>query len=770
MTDTLNPTSTGATVKVTASIARFIWRDKSGANDWCIVQIDGGGAGNRLPCSTAKGRIVGAAVGRTFDFEGEVVTDKFGPAIVVSRAVQVVPTTKDAIRRFLVELPSIGSVSAMNLVRKFGERTLDVLRTGTLEELREDGIRGLTEQKLAEIRMAIEAETSTMDLELRVRSMLGAVGSEVVLRRVLDAWGHEAPARIQRNPWSLAKIHGIGFLKADSVAENLGVSPTAPERIAAGLRYTCDDLRGSGSTRILRYTLVDDTQKLLAFDRAGDGFTLVETELLAAIERGDYVQDDNPAGGLMLAADWRAERDVAEMLRKRLANRGEKIKPFKLTSADLFPDQQAALQAMLDAGRSGTFVLTGAPGTGKTTMVRQFLPHFRIGRMVLCAPTGKAARRLSQQAGMQAATIHSTLEPRPREVKAGDAAANGTAADGKKGAGLVFGFTRDESNPLDADLVVIDESSMVDVYLMRDVLRAVPPSAYLLIVGDPNQLASVGVGAVLRDLIRSGVVPCAELTEIKRTNPGLLLTHIHQVKEGRWEPVRNTPTQDLLVMRTQTEDEAVATIVEIYLDRLPKSPVLNAAPPAGSAPFDPVQDVQILIPWKDKQPLGTKAVNLAIQQRRALAGAVKLLGKWSYGIGDKVIQTRNDYQLGIVNGDIGVVKDMRDHEDAEGRRRLCYEVDFAGYAQTVMVPAAGNDLELAYAVTIHKAQGSEWPVVVMAAVGCESHFYDRHLFYTGLSRAQRMAVVVGKQEDVGKVLSRVTAENRRTNLEAMLRA
>lgn len=469
--------------------------------------------------------------------------------------------------------------------------------------------------------------------------------------------------------------------------------------------------------------------------------------------------------------------------------------------AALHADQEAALCLATDPAGPRILVITGSPGTGKTTLVRAIIEHFEVAdrKVLLAAPTGKAALRLSQQTGRLAATIHRLLEPMP-VVSRG-------AGDGPK-----FRFGRDAANPLEADVLVLDEVSMVDVSLAASVCRALPISSRLrrlVIVGDLDQLPAVGPGQVLGDLIASGKVPVARLTTIKRQNPGALLTAIHGIKEGRVPAIPNRAGDDLFIeevledQRLSADSEPDARVVGAGLDEWASIPegdeegggeASTTAPDSTSAiaerildlalsrlpqalprmfpdafpadrPVDRLRDIQVITPTRDKGPLSAKALGERFQAR-LIPDDAPAVGK--IRVGDKVIQLKNDYDLGICNGDIGFVQALV--EDAE--RRKCFRVLFDAYPdRPVSIPTSGHALTLAYAVTCHKFQGSESPVVVIPLHrSFPGLLMTRNWIYTAISRARTLCVLVGDPEILARAVRRTNPTRRVTALAHMVRA
>lgn len=734
---------TGDRVILEGQITSWVFRSENDSGWGVAVFRDQNGRSHKL-----AGKLTHCQEGKSYRMAGVEETNRYGVTVKVSSCIGIEPRGATGVRSYLETLPGIGPVSAAALVDNAGpDGAIRLLEEGSLDEIKRAGAR-LSEDKLHSLREAMKADKCSRESELQIREMLGEIATDSLVRKIREQFGETAVDRIKQSPWAtLTKLPGIGFLRADAIALRVGANTESIDRLRAACLFAIEQSCDDGDTAHRSIEVVEKAAALLGF--GGERANQRATEgLLSLLESGDVIESAPDVVQLRVHAI--AERDIADDLARKMRC-AVRDHEFGAVPPDpsLKPDQVAALDVIRRAGRGGVAVLTGAPGTGKTTMVRSVFPWFGTGRIALCAPTGKAAKRLSDQAGIQAVTIHRVLEPMPRATQDG---------------GVSFEFGKNSDNPIDADLVVVDEASMVDVELFRRLVAAIARSTFLLIVGDPDQLPSVGPGAVLRDLIDSGIVPHASLTEIKRTNPGELLQSIHRVRAGRWSVVENRPDQDLVTVPVQTEPQAVATIADLYLNRLPAMLAKRQDP---SKPVVPEHEIQILVPWRDRDGMSVRTVNESIQAQRVALGQVEQVNNFPIGRGDKVIQTRNDYKLGIVNGDQGIVRQVTQiapADDPDGKPVWHYVVEFVGYADPIAIPAIGCGLDLAYAVTIHKAQGSEWPVIVIPSVGTSSPFYDRGLLYTALSRAQRMGVIVGRQDGLPSVCQRVGAKNRRTML------
>jgi exodeoxyribonuclease V alpha subunit len=420
---------------------------------------------------------------------------------------------------------------------------------------------------------------------------------------------------------------------------------------------------------------------------------------------------------------------------------------------NLHDDQRRALALATAADGPRICVITGPPGCGKSTVVRSIVEHFeRVEqKIVLAAPTGKAALRLTEATGRPACTIHRLLEP--------------TFDRG------IFRFARGPRNPIDAQVVVLDEVSMVDVHLMAKVMLALRYGARLILVGDIDQLPAVGPGAILSDLIASEKVPVARLTTIKRQDPGPLLRAIHAIKDGRAPAFENDPDGDLFFEERSDPAEIAAAVLELVLNRLPikaaklMPDVFGEGAACPSRAFNPLRDVQILVPTREKGALSCKALNEAFQARLFPVEEGQTRAK--FYAGDKVIQTKNDYALGICNGDIGFIEDFA--TDSHGRKVI--NVAFDSYpGRTIEVPAAEHSLSLAYAITVHKAQGSEFPVVILPLHSSMPFMLlSRNWAYTAISRARSLCILLGERRALDGAIRRTSANRRVTCLASMLR-
>ena len=395
---------------------------------------------------------------------------------------------------------------------------------------------------------------------------------------------------------------------------------------------------------------------------------------------------------------------------------------------DGLADDQAA--ALLKLWKAHVGVITGAPGTGKTHLIRRVLSSLLTPgeRVAMAAPTGKAAKRMMEQTGVEATTIHRLLEPQIVRGK--------------------FYFNRNSENPLEYDVVVLDESSMIDVSLMASFIDALPLRTRLLIIGDTNQLPSVGAGNVLQDTIASGVIETAELTTIKRQDAGLIIRNCHAIRDGRNITIDNEGSNDFFWDEWHDVEDIATAVVDLVARRLP-----------GHKGFNPIRDIQVITPRANKHDLSAPELNKRLQ---AVLNPNKPAENARFAVGDKVLQTKNDYSLGIYNGDVGIMTDI----DTKAKT---YTVIFESPEREVVIEWKRAELDLGYAVTIHKAQGSEWPAVVIPVHPSMGFILQRNLLYTAISRAREMCVCVGQSAEVPKIINRQAQSRRHTHLERLLR-
>ncbi len=619
------------------------------------------------------------------------------------------PTTLEGIEKYLASglIKGIGPVYGRKLARAFGEDVFDVIEQHP-ERLHE--VPGIGPKRAAKITRSWAEQKVVREIMVFLQSH--GVGTSRAVR-IFKTYGPDAIPLVTENPYRLARdIRGIGFKTADTIAERLGIPKDSMIRARAGISYALLEAVSDGHCGLPEDELLTLAEALLDIPQA----TLADAVALE-LKEGTVVADTlRDRRCVFLMHLWNAEREIATRLRTLAtgmpswgAIETDKAVPWvesKLGMALAASQREAVAMAL----SSKVLVITGGPGVGKTTIVRSILKILSAKgvAVALCAPTGRAAKRLSETTGMEAKTVHRLLEIDP---------SNG-------------GFKRGIDAPLDCDLLVVDETSMVDVPLMAALMRALPDRAALLLVGDVDQLPSVGPGQVLADVIGSGAVPVARLTEIfRQAASSRIVTSAHQVNGGRLpelQPPREGETDFYFVEAADPEDGA-RKVVEIVRERIPKRFGL-----------DPVRDVQVLAPMQ-RGVLGARALNLALQA--ALNGdtnkpSVEKFG-WTYRVGDKVMQTENDYEKEVYNGDLGTVVGF-DAEEGE----LALEFD----GRQVPYPLGELDqVTLAYATTIHKSQGSEYPAVVIPIAMQHYMMLRRNLIYTGITRGKRLVVIVGQK-------------------------
>jgi exodeoxyribonuclease V alpha subunit len=552
--------------------------------------------------------------------------------------------------------------------------------------------------------------------------------------RIFKTYGHEAIQVMTEDPYRLAReVRGIGFRTADAIAAKLGMEKTAPQRIRAGISFALQTATDEGHCGLPVEALTRLAENLLEVDAA-----LIQSAIVDELVGGEVVTDTIEGERcLFLKGLHLAERAIASRLMKRASGEPPwpKIHLDKAlawvegkTGKILSPSQREAVGLVLT---SKVAVMTGGPGVGKTSSLDTVLRILTAKgvRVLLAAPTGRAAKRMTEQTGIEAKTIHRLLEIDPKHG----------------------GFSRTEENLLDCDLLVIDETSMVDVPLMNALLKAVPEDASLLLVGDVDQLPSVGSGQVLADIIASGSVPVARLTEVfRQAAESRIVVNAHRINKGQMpEPAKAGEESDFYFVEIAEPDQGVSKIIEMIKERMPRRFGL-----------DPMKDVQVLCPM-NRGVLGARNLNVELQQvlNPKPPASVERFG-WRFSPGDRVMETQNDYDREVFNGDQGTVVRIDDEEGAliasfEGR-----EVSYPFGELDTLVPC--------YATTIHKSQGSEYPAVIIPVVTQHYTMLARNLLYTGVTRGKRLVVLVGQKKAVGIAVRGGQMKRRWTKLKEWL--
>ncbi|SES08187.1 ATP-dependent RecD-like DNA helicase [Streptomyces qinglanensis] len=716
-------------------------------NGYTVARVDTGrGAGELL---TVVGALLGAQAGESLRMEGRWGSHpQYGRQFHVDNYVTVLPATVQGIRRYLGSglVKGVGPRIADRIVSHFGVDTLEVIEADARRLIE---VPGLGPKRTGLIAAAWEEQKAIKE----VMVFLQGVGvSTSIAVRIYKQYGDASISVVRGNPYRLAAdVWGIGFLTADRIAQAVGIPHDSPERVKAGLRHALSQSSDQGHCYLPEERLIAEAVKLLQVDT---GLVIDCLGELAGDEEGGVVREPVPdpeQPGRSLTAVYlvpfqRAEVALAAQL-KRLARTPEDRLPWfqdvdwdaalgwlaRRTGARLAPEQEEAVRLALT---SRVAVLTGGPGCGKSFTVRSVveLARAKEARVVLAAPTGRAAKRLAELTGAEASTVHRLLELKP----GGDAA-------------------YDRDRPLEADLVVVDEASMLDLLLANKLVKAVPPGAHLLLVGDVDQLPSVGAGEVLRDLLaEGGPVPAVRLRRIfRQAQQSGVVTNAHRINSGA-PPLTRGLSDFFFFVEEDTEAAGLLT-VDVAARRLP-----------AKFGLDPRRDVQVLAPMH-RGPAGAGALNGLLQQAVTPARPdlpEKRFGGRVFRVGDKVTQIRNNYEKGangVFNGTVGVVTAL--HPDDHRLTVLTDEDEEVGYDFDEL-----DELSHAYAMTIHRSQGSEYPAVVIPVTTGAWMMLQRNLLYTAVTRAKRLVVLVGSRRALGQAVRTASAGRRCTALDHRLRA
>ena len=692
---------------------------------------------------SAVGILPPVASGEKLRITGEWVEHPvYGRQIKVHSCEIEKPTTLSGIEKYLSSgmIRGIGPATAKLLVKAFGEKTLDVLYAEP-ERLLE--VPGIGEKRARMIQESYAEQAQQREAMLFLQSY-GITPALAV--KIFKQYGENVKQVVMKNPYRLVEdIEGVGFKTADRIAASLGVEQDSEYRLSAGIKYALSEATGSaGHCYLPRPELCETARRLLgndedAIERMIDSLILDHQLTAQILPR----EDGEAEVAVYLPQTYRAECEVARRLREMLDAMPTSMTDDLTAQLDeiermegitLHPQQRLAIET---AVKSGMTVITGGPGTGKTTIIKCIIRLLSVGgEIALAAPTGRAAKRMSEACGMEAKTLHRLLEYGGEE---GD-------------------FARTQDNPLELDTLIVDEMSMVDIFLMRSMLRALVPGTRLIMVGDADQLPSVGAGTVLRDILDSGAVPSVRLTEIFRQDEkSMIVYNAHRINHGE-APRLNAKGSDFFFERASSPADAAARIVELCAVRLP-----------NFLGLDPVRQMQVLSPTK-KGDCGVYALNQLLQSRfnpSAPGKQERTRGDTTFREGDKVMQTRNNYQLewqkegvfgwekgqGVFNGDIGFVSGI----DAQERT---ITVRFDDDREATYEGGDIDDLELAYCISVHKSQGSEFPVVVMPAVGGPPMLLTRNLLYTAVTRARRMVMLVGREAAIEQMIANANIRRR----------
>jgi exodeoxyribonuclease V alpha subunit len=674
-------------------------------NGFCVLRVKARGQRD-LVVVTGHAAVISA--GEFISATGTWFNDReHGLQFKATHITTTQPTTLEGIEKFLGSgmIRGIGPTYARALVRTFGDAVFDLIEQQP-ERLRE--VTGIGEKRAARIVAGWVDQKAIREIMLFLHAHGGGTSRAV---RIFKTYGQEAIALITENPYRLSRdIRGIGFRTADQVAAKLGIEKEAIIRLRAGLSFGLSKATGDGHCGLPVADLLKSTAALIE----------VRAELIkAALDlelRDDALIADSVAGApcVFLAGLYHSEQAIAERLQLLSAGRPswpgidlDRAIPWveSRTKVTLAPSQREALRLAVAAK---VLVITGGPGVGKTTLVNSILKVLQAKgvAVALCAPTGRAAKRLTESTGLDGRTIHRLLEADP---------SNG-------------GFKRNEENPLSCDLLVVDEASMVDVPLMRALLRALPDQAALLLVGDVDQLPSVGPGQVLGDIIASEAVPVIRLTEVfRQAATSRIITNAHRINQGLMPELTAPEGPDFYFVDAAEPEDALRKLLTMVSRRIPERFGL-----------EPVRDIQVLCPM-NRGSLGARSLNIALQEALNPPGPMQVQRfGWTFSPGDKVMQVTNDYERDVFNGDLGIISAV---DTEEGVLTVSFDGRAVEYSFGEM-----DELVLAFATTIHKSQGSEYPVVVIPITTQHYTMLARNLVYTGVTRGKRLVVLVGQRK------------------------
>lgn len=658
---------------------------------------------------------------------------KYGSQFQVSAYQETKPATLTGMEKYLGSglIKGVGPVTARRIVAHFGLETLEIIEN-QIERLRE--VPGIAQKRITLIQRAWEEQKAIKEVMLFLQS--NGVSTTYPVK-IYKKYGDESISIVSQNPYQLATdIYGIGFVTADEIARNLGIAPDSTYRYRSGILHVLSEAAEEGHCYLPQAELTTQSTQRLALKDHQPPLDQIESLIQCMINDGSLICEKTPETPCYAPPFYQAETGLRDRLKQLLAQPvsvdSERVSRWierfiQKSGHPLTPEQQQAVQS---AAQERILILTGGPGTGKTFTTRTIVALWKaMGKTIaLASPTGRAAQRLSEMTGEEAKTLHRLLEFSPKTMR----------------------FQRDGENPIPADAIIVDEASMIDLFLANSLIKAISPNTQLLLVGDIDQLPSVGPGAVLADLIHSDRIVTIRLTQVfRQAQTSQIIQNAYRINRGQYptlEPVRNNPQSDCLWLEAADAEEGIKLIPEVITDYIPQ------------LGYNPIQDVQVLAPMT-RGIVGTRNLNQILQSVLNPASPQKpevSRGGVTLRLGDRVIQKVNDYNREVFNGDLGIITGIDLEEQAVevsfGERPVSYDA------------ADWNEITLAWAVTIHKSQGSEYPVVVLPIYMQHYLMLSRNLLYTGLTRAKQLVILVGQKKALGIAVQRIQDQQRYTGL------
>jgi exodeoxyribonuclease V alpha subunit len=703
-------------------------------NDFVVARLR---EKDKKELTTIVGNLSGINPGESLKLTGNWVHNKkFGEQFQVETFEVTIPATLVGIQKYLASglIKCIGPIMSERIVEKFGLDTLEVIEKKP-ERLSE--VEGIGPKRIAMIKKTWEEQKEIKEIMIFLQ---GHGVSASYSAKIYKQYGNQSIEIVKENPYRLAHdLYGTGFITADKIAQNLGVDRSSLIRAEAGLVYVLNQLTEEGHVYYPENQLIHKAREILHVDEE----IIFQAVNVLSKEEELFLEDLEPEGNLravFLAPLHKAEKGVAQRL-LNLKESPSNIRPIHPEKAIEWVQQKLGIElaqkqeeAVLLAATSKVLVITGGPGTGKTTIITAILRIFQQLklRVLLAAPTGRAAKRMNEATGWEAKTIHRLLEYSPH-----------------KG-----GFKKDQDNSLEADVVIIDETSMVDTFLMHHLLKAIPSHAHLILVGDVDQLPSVGPGNVLKDIIKSGRFTVVTLNEIfRQAQESMIVVNAHKVNQGQFPVLKEVGKPEETDFRFIQEEDPEKILRNILN--------LCSETTSGQHRFHPFKEIQVLAPMH-KGLIGVANLNIQLQKTLNPGPPGITRGAWDFRLGDKVMQIVNNYDKDVFNGDIGWISKINPEE-----REVV--IDFDGR----WVPYDYSDLDevvLAYAVSVHKAQGSEYPVVILPVVTQHYMLLQRNLIYTGITRAKKRVILIGTKKALGMAIRNNKPQRRYTLLSERLAA